>query len=80
MSYFKESNGQNSSVRLIFVIGMIWSMLISTVVLFATKCTALEFVTVFTATSGVFIALKLGQKPMEVKTKDEQKNNFADKK
>lgn len=66
--FFKETGNKNlSSARLIFVIGMIWAMTISTLLTIFMQWSAGEFIAVFTAQSGVFIGLKLGQKPMEKK-------------
>jgi len=65
--FFKENNGQSSSTRLIFFIGMIWAMVTSCVFTFMFKWSAAEFILVFTTISGTFIGLKLGQKPMEKK-------------
>jgi len=62
----KESSG-TSSTRLMFIIGLIWSMVVTTVLAFVMKWSAGEFIAVFTATSGIFVGLKLGQKPMEKK-------------
>ena len=69
MGFLKENNGQRSSTRVMFVIGMIWAMVMSTVMTFLMDWTAGEFIAVFSAQSGVFVGLKLGQKPMESKTK-----------
>ena len=65
MSYLKEKSGLNSSTRLMFIIGLVWAMTVTTLLTFAMKWSAGEFIAVFTATSGIFIGLKLGQKPME---------------
>lgn len=62
----KEHSG-TSSTRLMFIIGLFWSMTITTVLTIVMKWSAGEFIAVFTATSGVFVGLKLGQKPMEKK-------------
>lgn len=71
--FLQSDKGNYSSARLMFVIGMIWSMIVSTLMVFLMKWTAGEFIAVFTSTSGVFVALKLGQKPMEAKeVKQEQ--------
>jgi hypothetical protein len=63
--FLQSDKGNFSSARLVFVVGILWSMIVSTLMVFLMKWTAGEFIAVFTATSGVFIALKLGQKPME---------------
>lgn len=67
MDYLKENNGQHSSTRLMFVIGMIWAMATSSLFTYLFKWSAAEFILVFTTISGTFIGLKLGQKPMENK-------------
>lgn len=67
MSYLKENNGQHSSMRLMFVIGMIWAMVTSSLFTFVFKWTAAEFILVFTTISGTFIGMKLGQKGIEKK-------------
>ncbi len=64
-SFLQSDSGNYSSARLMFVIGLVWTMTISTIGMIALKWTAGELIAVFTATSGVFVALKLGQKPME---------------
>lgn len=67
MKYLKDDFGNSSSTRLMFVIGLSWSMVVSTVFTWFFKWSAAEFVLVFTTTNGTFIALKLGQKSMEPK-------------
>lgn len=74
---FSEPNGKKSSNRHIFMVGMVWAMLISTVYLFRTW-DATNFVLIFTAISTIFVGLKLGQKPMEQKF--EQKNEKKEEK
>ena len=66
-SFLQSASGNNSSARLMFVIGLAWTMVLSTLGAFMLKWTPGEIIAVFTATSGVFVALKLGQKPMEDK-------------
>lgn len=75
--FLQSRPGSFSSARLMFVIGLIWSMAVSTIMVFALHWTAGEFIAVFTSTSGVFVALKLGQKPMEGKSNpiDDGKGN-----
>lgn len=67
MSYLKEDNGQNSSTRLMFVIGMSWAMVTSSLFTYMFAWTAAEFILVFTTISGTFIGMKLGQKGIENK-------------
>jgi hypothetical protein len=69
MSYLKEENGQSSSMRIMFVIGLAWSMLVSTALTYSMQWTAGEFIAVFTATSGIFTGAKIAQKSLETKNK-----------
>jgi len=65
-TFFKEKNGQSSSTRLIFFVGMIYAMCFTAVYSFTgIKPGVGEIVALFSAMTGVFIGLKLGQKPME---------------
>jgi hypothetical protein len=68
MNYLKDNNGQSSSTRLMFVIGIFWAMITSSIFTFMFEWSAAEFILVFTSTSGTFIGLKLGQKGIENKT------------
>ena len=64
--FLKDDNGAFSSTRLIFAIGSIWNMALCTyLVLQGAEAGAL--VATFSALQGVFVGLKLGQKPMEKK-------------
>ena len=71
MSYLKEDNGKFSSMRAMFVIGLLWSMAISTLMTLWLEWQSGEFIAVFLATSGVFTGSKLAQKALE----DKQKKN-----
>lgn len=62
--FFKERNGQSSSTRLIFFIGSFWTMAITTYLAVAGETTG-SLIAFFSAVMGVFVGLKLGQKPME---------------
>ena len=64
-TFLQAPNGDFSSARLMFVIGLSWSIVFTTAGAFALKWTPGEIIAVFTALSAVFVALKLGQKPME---------------
>lgn len=66
MSYLKEGD-KLSSMRLMFVIGLIWSMIVSTGMTVWLDWGSGEFVAVFLATSGVFTGSKIAQKAMEKK-------------
>jgi len=77
MSYLKEDNGKSSALRAVFVGGMIWSMFLGTVIIFAGLRLRWEpstiiavFTGVFLSSAGVFTGLKLAQKPMEAKKKE----------
>lgn len=70
-SFLQEDNGNYSSTRLMFIIGLSWSMLFTTFGTFLLKWTPGEIIAVFTAISAVFVALKLGQKPMENKPNED---------
>lgn len=66
MGFLKEASGGHSSARLIFIIGSIWTMLITSYL--AIKDVDIPvLIAFFTAVEGVWVALKLGQKPMEQK-------------
>ena len=61
------SDGKQSSTRFIFVFGMLWSMALTTILAFSANLEVGGIIALFTGTSGVFVGLKLGQKPMEGK-------------
>jgi hypothetical protein len=64
--FLRGGDGMNSSTRLIFVVGSVWNMLLcSYLVIDGIEAGAL--VATFSAIEGVFVGLKLGQKPMENK-------------
>jgi len=69
MGYLKEDNGRDSSTRLIFVIGSIWVMAICSYLVIANEISTGALMATFGSLMGVLIGLKLGQKPMEQKTK-----------
>ena len=64
--YLKEADGRFSSTRLVFVIGSVWNMALCTYLVF-NGIEAGALVATFSALQGVFVGLKLGQKPMEGK-------------
>ena len=68
MSYLKENNGQNSSTRLMFIIGLSWAMISSSIFTYMFEWSAAEFILVFTTISGTFIGMKLGAKGIENKS------------
>ena len=65
----EEDNGRLSSMRLIFIIGTIWNMVITSIFLMAGH-SATEAIVFFSAVEGVFAGTKLAQKPMEKGKKD----------
>ena len=65
-NYLKDTKGNDSSNRLIFVIGSIWVMAMTTYLAF--KGTDVPILIAFySGIQAVLIGLKLGQKPMEEK-------------
>lgn len=66
MKFFEGTDGGKSSTRLIFVIGSIWNMALCSYLVFE-GIEAGALVATFSAIEGVFVGLKLGQKPMEGK-------------
>jgi len=65
MGFLKEASGEYSATRLIFMIGSLWSMAICTFLSVSAEMTPGELIATFAALEGVFVGLKLGQKPME---------------
>jgi hypothetical protein len=72
IGFFQEDNGSKSITRLMFSIGIIWSILFTSVFSLLTKLGVGEIVALFGGTSGPFFALKIIQKTIE-------KNPCADK-
>jgi hypothetical protein len=70
--FLQSSPGHFSSARLMFVVGLLWSMVMTTVGLLILRWEVGAACAFFGSTSGTFIALKLGQKTMEGKTKTEE--------
>jgi hypothetical protein len=64
-SFLQAPSGDFSSARLMFVVGLSWTIVFTTYGALALKWTPGEIIAVFTALSAVWVALKLGQKPME---------------
>lgn len=65
--FLQAPNGDFSSARLMFVVGLSYSMVMTSLGLFTLAWTSGEAIAFFSAVSAVFVALKLGQKPMEAK-------------
>jgi len=70
--FLTGSDGGFSSTRLIFVIGSVWNMALCTYLVFD-GIEAGALVATFSALEGVFVGLKLGQKPMEGKQQNGKK-------
>jgi hypothetical protein len=66
LGFLKEEDGTFSSTRLVFVIGSVWNMTLCSYLVFD-GIEAGALVATFSALQGVFVGLKLGQKPMENK-------------
>jgi hypothetical protein len=59
-----ENNGQKSMTRVVFLLGSIWAMALTTF-LAITGTEPGILIAVFGSLQGTYVALKLGQKPME---------------
>jgi hypothetical protein len=68
MGFLKEATGGYSSNRLIFIIGSLWTMAITTF-LVTSDVETTTVIAFFAAVEGVWVGLKLGQKQMEQKPK-----------
>jgi hypothetical protein len=66
VGFLSTSDGGRSSTRLIFVIGSVWAMGLTTF-LAVQGIEVPVLIAFFSAVEGVWIGLKLGQKPMENK-------------
>lgn len=64
--FLKERNGQSSSTRLVFFIGSLWAMTMTTYLAFNGADIG-SLIAFFSAVMGVFVGLKLGQKGIEEK-------------
>lgn len=65
IGFFQEDNGSKSITRLMFTIGIIWSIVFTSVFSILTKLGVGEIVALFGGTSGPFFALKIIQKTIE---------------
>jgi len=70
--FLSEATGGFSSARLIFIIGSIWTMGMTTL-LAIQGAEPMLLVAFFGPTEAVWVGLKLGQKPMEEKKTKELK-------
>jgi hypothetical protein len=64
LGFLREVGGGYSSTRLIFVIGSIWAMGLTTYMAIK-EASVPSLIALFSALEGVWVGLKLGQKPME---------------
>ena len=67
IGFFQEAPNDNSITRLVFFIGCIWAMSISTVFIFTHTVSVGEVVALISGNIAPFLAMKLIQKPMENK-------------
>ena len=65
--FLQSDNGANSSARLMFIIGLSWAIVYTSVFSIFASLSVGEIVALFGGISGPFFALKLIQKPMEEK-------------
>jgi hypothetical protein len=66
-SFLQAPNGNYSSSRLMFVIGLLYDMVMTTMGLFFLSWTPGEAIAFFSAIATVFVGLKLGQNSQENK-------------
>lgn len=64
IGFLREDNGNVSSARIVFMVGSLWTMGITSYL--ATQGVDVPvLIAFFSAVEGVWVGLKLGQKPME---------------
>jgi len=63
--FVKDSNGQFSSARLVFLTGSLWAMVITTIIVLKDMSNITNGIAFFSAVEGILTGVKLGQKPME---------------
>jgi K+-transporting ATPase c subunit len=63
--FLQSDNGNFSSARLMFVIGLCYDMIMTAIGLLLLKWEVGGAIAFFTAVATIFVGLKLGQKPME---------------
>jgi uncharacterized membrane protein YhaH (DUF805 family) len=66
--YLKDNNGNDSSTRVAFWYGILWSTVFTTIYAFVTHLNVGEIVALFTGLSASFFGLKLIQKNIENKS------------
>jgi len=74
IGYTETSQGNKSATRLIFLIGSLWNMLLTTYLVYI-KIDPAMCLAFFSGIEAVLIGLKLGQKPMENKINSKDKKN-----
>ena len=62
LDLFREDNGNLSITRLMFAIGLLWCMSVTTYIVPTSVGNAIQF---FSVTAGIFTSLKLIQKGVE---------------
>jgi hypothetical protein len=68
--FFQEKANHNSAARLIFIVGSFWNMAFTTSLAFAFEgVTVMDLVLIFTSIESALLAIKVGQKIIEVKGK-----------
>lgn len=68
MGFFQEKQNHNSAARLIFIIGSLWNMAMVSAMAFGLEDVNITGLTVFfTTIETALLAIKLGQKSLEVK-------------
>jgi hypothetical protein len=64
LGFLNENNGQRSMTRVVFLVGSVWAMALTTF-LAVTGTEPGILIAVFGSLQGTYVGLKLGQKPME---------------
>lgn len=65
VGFLEENKGEYSVSRLMFTIGVSWSMIMSTLYFFMKSPSAAEMTQFVVGTVGAFIALKVGNRAFE---------------
>ena len=71
--FFEEAPGEKSATRLVFVVGSIWAMLITSYVVVVAHSDLMAVAGMFAALFAPVAALKVVQKPFESKPDEEVK-------
>lgn len=64
VGYFHESENVKSVTRIVFFVGALWTMALSTFFAFS-DIAPMIVLAYFTGSLGALVGMKLGQKPME---------------